>query len=600
MALEQAALRVVPAPESTQPTIVVAPGQLARAEADCWEGLRDAGLYRQGRTLVRVSTPDDPCRPARALAAPWNGPTITPVTAHWLRGEKAARFRFQKPDGDRMRPVDPPLALAAMMIERADSSPLPELLGIVQHPTLRPDGSLLDSPGYDRESGLLYLPAPGVQWPTIPEHPTRDDAVAALAVLRRPLREFPFADPSAPAGTSESVALAGMITVCVRRALPTAPAFCFTAPTPGTGKSLLCDVLATVATGQPVPAMSHTDDPAEERKRLAAALLDGRPIVSIDNVERPLHSETLCSVLTQTTFTERVLGKSETAVMSTAVTVLINGNNVVVSGDLNRRVLMLRLDAGAARPDEVAHTFNPVDEARRHRGELVAAALVVVRSYLVAGCPPVNLRPFGSFDQWSRWVRSALVWAGCADPCAGRAAMEAGDPQRDVAVAVLAAWHDEFGDEPTTVAKCLMEAESNEVLKLALSLIPSKSGKATAHAVGQWIKRQRDRPYPLPCGGGVLAFRESGVDTKTKVFRWSVIRLDSSGSSGSSGSVSYRDNFEAKNFQGEMTPTDPAVPAGVVRYRLADSPDRWHTAIGETEAGLRERYGNRLVEVAPA
>jgi hypothetical protein len=600
MALESSALRVVPAPEEALPLIVVAPGQLAREVDECFEVLRTAGLYRQGRTLVRISMPNDPDRPARALATLWHGPVVVAVTAPWLRGELARLARFQKPDSDRMRPVDPPLSLCSTLIEVVDSSNMPELMGIVMHPTLRADGSVLDAPGYDAASGLLYLPDPSVKWPKIPDNPTRDDAVAAVQRLLRLLREFPFADGSAPPGTSLSVAVATIVTVCLRKALRSAPGTGITAPTAGTGKSLLTDLATTVATGRPVPAMSHCDDPAEEAKRIHAALMEGTPVLSIDNVVRPLKSDVLCSVLTQERFSARVLGKSETQVVSTAVSVIANGNNLIVGGDLVRRFLICRMDTGAARPDEIEHTFDPVEEARRDRGELVAAVITVVRAYLSAGCPSMGLKPFGSFGQWSTWVRSALVWAGCADPCGGRSAMEASDPERDVAVGVAAAWYEEFNSEPTTIRVCLRESKDNEELDAALSLIPSMSGKPSAHSIGQWVKRQQDRPYPLPCGGGVLTFRASGIDTRTKAIRWAVVRSDFAESTESTESVSYPESFRVKNNQWESDSADSVDSANdrkVIRYRLADNPGQWNTAINETEIGLVDRFGDRLIEV---
>jgi putative DNA primase/helicase len=587
------------------PVIVVTPGQLHRSEIECWQALQSAGLYRQGRMLVRPSVPGDPDRPTRAKLAPWTGPVVVPVTAHYLRAVLAAVARFQKPADGGVRPTDPPISLCLMLIERVDNSGLPELTGIIQHPTLRSDGSLLDQPGYDAATGLLFIPTAGMSWGVIPDRPTRDDAVAAIAALRRPLREFPFDDPEGtPTGTSEAVALSMLMTVPIRRTLRSSPGFAVTAPAPGTGKSLLVDVAGVLATGQPVPAMSHTDDEPEQRKRMGAALMECRPILSIDNIERPLRSEVLCSVLTQAVFAERLLGKSETMTLSTSVTVVCNGNNLIIGGDLNRRMVICRLDAKAARPDEVKHTFDVIEEVQRGRGALVAAALTVVRAFMVAGCPDVGVRPYGSFDQWSTWVRSALIWAGVADPCGGRAAMEASDPERDVAIGVLSAWYEEFTlnvpSKGATAADALKEAQRNETLRAALDAIPSRSGKATSHTIGNWIRRYRDRPYPCPLPGGdaFLAFKQSGVDRVTKSLEWSVVKVSSAGGRGDcGGQFPNPKDSRSKSLEGELTPAVPPVPRAVINYRLADSPDRWCTAIGETEEGLRQQFGDRLVEV---
>src|ERR687889_254265 len=73
-----------------------------------------------------------------------------------------------------------------------------------------------------------------------------------------------------------------------RGGLPVAPLHAFRASTPSTGKSLLVDVAATIATGRPCPVIAAGKDAEETEKRLGALLRDGVPIISIDNVEGEL------------------------------------------------------------------------------------------------------------------------------------------------------------------------------------------------------------------------------------------------------------------------------------------------------------------------
>jgi putative DNA primase/helicase len=70
--------------------------------------------------------------------------------------------------------------------------PFPTLTGLLSAATLRPDGSLLDRPGYDAKTGLLMLNLPAM--PTLRERPTREDAEAALRLLLGLIEEFPFVD----------------------------------------------------------------------------------------------------------------------------------------------------------------------------------------------------------------------------------------------------------------------------------------------------------------------------------------------------------------------------------------------------------------------
>ena len=42
---------------------------------------------------------------------------------------------------------------------------------------------------------------------------------------------------------------------------------------------------------------------------------------------------------------------------------------------------------------------------------------LTIAAYIQAGRPDVQVKPFGSFEEWSGLVRSALVWCGLPDPC---------------------------------------------------------------------------------------------------------------------------------------------------------------------------------------
>jgi hypothetical protein len=44
--------------------------------------------------------------------------------------------------------------------------------------------------------------------------------------------------------------------------------------------------------------------------------------------------------------------------------------------------------------------------------------------------PPQDIKPYGSFEQWSDLIRSALVWVDAADPCSGRIDIEVENDER--------------------------------------------------------------------------------------------------------------------------------------------------------------------------
>src|SRR5262249_3290810 len=159
--------------------------------------------------------------------------------------------------------------------------------GVISCPTMRPDGSLLLEPGYDPETCLLLIAPPPI--PDIPESPTRDDALTALALLKNLLEEFPFVD-----GISRSVALSTIITPIVRGAFTVAPAHNTRASVAGSGKSYFMDTVAVMAHGELMPVITAGANSEETEKRVASALLSGQPLISIDNVNGELGGDALC------------------------------------------------------------------------------------------------------------------------------------------------------------------------------------------------------------------------------------------------------------------------------------------------------------------
>jgi hypothetical protein len=145
------------------------------------------------------------------------------------------------------------------------------------------------------------------------------------------------------------VALSALLTILDKRSMATAPLHAFTSPMPGTGKSLLVDVAAILATGGLMPVTAQGRSEEELEKRLGAALLAGDAAISLDNCDHVLESAFLCQVLSQPKLNIRVLGRSKNVETPVNATVFATGNNLVIGGDAIRRTLMCAMDAGCER-----------------------------------------------------------------------------------------------------------------------------------------------------------------------------------------------------------------------------------------------------------
>src|SRR5262249_640843 len=247
--------------------------------------------------------------------------------------------------------TDPPLHYVRVLLATERRWRLPHVGGIISTPTLRPDGSLLADPGYDPETEL-YL-SPGFQIPPIPEHPTKDQARAALDLLIDLLSEFTFKRIGGEHENllNRSLALSGLLTPLVRGSLPTAPMHLIAAHMAGTGKSHLVDTAAMVATGRLCPVITALKSVEETEKRLGAIILSGIPMISLDNCTHDLGGELLCQIAERPVIKVRILGYSETPDCEVHTALYGTGNNITFKGDMVRRGLVCNLESLDERPE---------------------------------------------------------------------------------------------------------------------------------------------------------------------------------------------------------------------------------------------------------
>lgn len=334
------------------------------------------------------------------------------------------------------------------------------LRGTVEAPTLRRDGSLLAAPGYD-EASQLFLDTGGVEFPPVPDAPTSDDAIAALALLKGPIKDFPFeADAEGDLGgpsSARSVAISAILTGVVRRSIATAPAHAIDAPVMGTGKTKVSELASVIAVGRKPTAVSFGSSQEEFQKRLFSVLYKGDAVVIIDNVEQEVESDEFCTILTSEQWQSRVLGVSKMATVPTNVLWLLNGNRMTFKGDITDRVIVCNMDARVEDPKARTFDREPVAYALEHRAELVVAALTILRAHAVAGFPGARGLSPSRFPDWDRMVRGALVWLGEPDPQDTRSRLVSVDPVRETHRALMKVWREGIGLRTPVTAQNLID-----------------------------------------------------------------------------------------------------------------------------------------------
>lgn len=377
-----------------------------RVNDEALDALRmDPNLFQRAEALVEIRGGEMNRAPViRALA----------VASLRDRVSRYAKFMVLNKDRE-LVPAHPPKWCVDALYARGTYPGIRPLEGIAEAPVLLPGGEVLDRPGYDERSGLFLIPA--TVFPPIPAKPTLDEARHALEELRETIADFPFESEEHASG-----ALAAILTPIARRAhTGSTPLFAVDASTRGSGKTLLCNVVSTIFTGRPMPTSVMASDDDEMRKRITASVLGGESLVLFDNVAGALGCPSLDAVLTTGVWRDRILGRSaNTEAMPIHIVWFTTGNNLSFRGDTARRSLHVRLDPRMERPEErndFTHK-NLLAYCARERPRLYVAGVTALRAYFAAGSPDQDLSAWGSFEGWSGVVRSALVWAGYADPVA--------------------------------------------------------------------------------------------------------------------------------------------------------------------------------------
>lgn len=423
---------------------------------------------------------------------------------------------------------DPPLRICKTIIELKDGRKLKRLNGLITAPTLRLNGTLIQKPGYDKETGLFYDGSRRAG--KVHFNPTMMEAKLALEKLWEPFEHFPFCS-----SLDRAVHLAGLLTAAVRAVLPAAPGFAYDAPIQGSGKTLLARCVGVLAEGEDPSVWPHTAglNDEETRKRLFTVLSYGKRVLIWDNVVGAFDSAALASCMTSPTYTDRILGKSDSTTVPNRMLLVLTGNNIQLQGEMPRRVLISRIDPETERPFAREFRLDPFAHCRAHRQSMIEAALTLIRAYLTHGCKQNISGKLASFEEWDAWVRRTVIFADELRPGMFGDVMDvvtankAGDSDEEAHTALLVAWHQAFGSAPVHASKVVQEAEcalglpgeKYRELKEALHGLPVRDARnISVKSFGRYLSNRRDRRQ-----GGYMLKRGPKVDDRQT---WCVERLE--------------------------------------------------------------------------
>jgi hypothetical protein len=422
-----------------------------------------------------------------------DGPRIEPMNEPETYGYLARIADWVKVTEAAVLDVSPPKDVARDMMAYPHPE-LPQLDAVVSTPVFDRDGMLVATPGYHRAGRLWYEPPSMWRVPLVPARPSVDDVAAARSLLLDELLgDFPFVDSSCRAHM-----LAALLLPFARRLiLGATPIHLFEAPTEGSGKGLLANVVALVATGRRVAGSSIPNDEDEIRKKLGSELATGRPLLVLDNADnkRPLDSSALASATTMwPTWSDRLLGQIKMFTVPNEAVWLLTGNNPRLSRELARRCVSIRIDPRTDRPwlrTQFRHS-DLLAWVLAERARLVHAVLVLIQNWIAQG-KRRGTTSLGAFERWAETIGGILAAAdiegflGNLEKLYATADAE-GTMWRDF----VAAWWQAHRERPVRVSELVELCAAGEFMA---PILGDGTERSQSTRLGKALQNARDRVF---------------------------------------------------------------------------------------------------------
>jgi hypothetical protein len=449
--------------------------------------------------VEQISGGADPGAGDEDVALPIAASALRPPLLASLLARHAEVFVAKRTRDDRTYEEErtPSQAVLSAVLAPQSWPGLPVLNGIISTPVLRPNGTLLQDPGYDPETGF-YL-AGNSSLDRIPDRPPpRQVAAAREFLLNRFLRDFPW---RSDADRANYIAL--LVTPLIRpftRAL--SPFAMIDATMPSSGKTILSGCVGLLV-GQRVLSLPDSDE--ELRKQITAVFADQVGVVVFDNIAEgtAIDSPVLARLITERVWSDRLLGSNKNVRYPNDRLWVATGNNIHSGGDMASRSVWVRLDPDCPRPEQRSGFSIPnldtwiLDSA--NRAKVLRALLILILDWTNHGHPVSTEVPaMRQFTTWARHLGGFLTHhnvPGFLDNAEHSRELDESGAEWG---AFLTCWHELHGDRRLT---------AHEVWKSA--------DQANGSTSDPW-----EGTFPTTSGGKLISPKAVGKRLSGQVGRW--------------------------------------------------------------------------------
>lgn len=459
----------------------------------CYSIMLSANLHHATEdTMTIMSNRQEVFTYGTALVSPINGKLFAldePKMKHYLGG-------IIQYLNDVKKPIDPSTGLVKAVLSVGGSRGINPIKGLIDHPMIDSNLRLIGKTGYDKPTQLLT------------EFDANDFTVLDKALSEDEVKQHlewiyaPFVGFELAGNEDKSILYAAIFSAVIRQILPVCPAFAADAPMQGSGKTLLAQTIAIIASGKlptAIPAHGQQNDD-EFRKRLFALLLEGEKACLFDNLVGVFDSAAFAAALTSETFSDRVLGESKTKTVMVRTLFLLTGNNLNIQGDMSRRVLRMRLRPKNDKLTQRKYDFNPIKMASTMRNQIISSVLSLINHWKRSDMPKAS-GTMTSFDDWDTLVRQPLTFIGNQYPELGlvdvleiSVTQQADSSDKEALIALLIALARSYGIGKTFKASDAKDrVMASPELQDAVYAFMDKSKMQSSQYLGNMLKQHVER-----------------------------------------------------------------------------------------------------------